>query len=224
MNKVVFEGNLFLLISNMAKQLNWQKVESKLREDHQLIFTPLEFQRIFNVSESSTRFFLHRHAKKDYLIRLKKGLYCLKAQPPSEYLVANRLYRPSYISLEFALSHFGIIPEAVYTVTSVTTKATRQFKTLGLVFTYQKIKTEAFRGYRPEKINGQTILIAEPEKALVDYLYFIDREKREPNERIDFKKISKKKILEYAKLFKRKSLNKLIKKIYAQSRKPQRIY
>jgi len=195
-----------------------------LREDHQLIFTPLEFQRIFNVSEPSARFFLHRHTKKGYLIRLRRGLYCLKAQRPSEYLVANRLYRPSYISLEFALAHFGIIPEAVYTVTSVTTKTTREFHALGLVFTYQKIKIEAFRGYSPEKINNQTILIARPEKAFVDYLYFIDLEKREPSERLDLKNLSKKKVFEYAELFKRKSLEKLIKKVYAQSRKPQRIY
>ena len=208
----------------MAKKLNWQKVESKLRESHQLIFAPLEFRRIFNVSESSTRFFLHRHTKKGYLIKLRKGLYYFKAQPPSEYLVANRLYRPSYISLEFALAHFGIIPEAVYTITSVTTKTTRQFKALDLVFTYQKIKVEAFCGYRPEKINGQTILIAEPEKAFVDYLYFISLEKREAGERIDLKKLSKKKVFEYASFFKRKTLNKLIKKIYAQSGKPQRIY
>ena len=208
----------------MAKKLNWQKVESKLRESQQLIFSPLEFRRIFDVSESSARFFLYRHTKKGYLVKLKKGLYCIKAQQPPECLVANRLYQPSYVSLEFALAHFGIIPESVYTVTSVTTKSTMQFRAADLIFTYQKIKRQAFCGYRPEKINNQTILIAEPEKALVDYLYFIDLKKRKLNERIDLRKLSKKKVLQYAKFFGRKNLDKLIKRTYDQSRKPRKIY
>jgi predicted transcriptional regulator of viral defense system len=208
----------------MVKKLNLPTIERELKKRGIKIFTPLEFKRIFDISEYSARMFLHRHTKKGYIIKLRAGIYALADNFPSEFEIANRLYQPSYLSLEFALAHFGIIPEAIYTITSVTTKATRKFKTLDLVFTYRKIKKQAFSGYRPEKINGSVILIAEPEKALVDYLYFIDLEKREPNERIDLKKLSKKKVFQYASLFKRKSLDKLIKKVYAKSRKPQRIH
>jgi predicted transcriptional regulator of viral defense system len=208
----------------MVAKLNPIKVEKVLKSKGLFIFTPLDFQRLFGVSRSACRQFLTRHSKKDFITKLRAGLYSLADNPPSEYLIANKLYQPSYISLECALSYYGIIPEAIYTITSVTPKATRKFEAQDLLYTYRKIKREAFCGYHPQKIRGETILIAEPEKALVDYLYFIDREKEEPNERLYLKKLSKKKILSYIKLFKRKSLNKLIKKIYDFSILNSRIY
>ena len=208
----------------MVKKLNPIKVEKILKSKKILLFTPLEFQRIFEVSLSATQKFLTRYSKKDFLTKLRAGLYTLTDNFPPPYLIANKLYQPSYISLEYALSYYQIIPETVYTITSVTTKTTREFRVRGILYTYQKIKKEAFCGYRPMKIDNQTVCIAEPEKALVDYLYFIDLQKREPNDRLNLSKISKKKVLTYAKLFKRKSLNKLIKTVYDFSREPKRIY
>ena len=78
---------------------------------------------------------------------------------------------------------------------------------------YSRIKRQAYRGYRTEKIGGITVLIAEPEKALVDYLYFVDLKLKILNERLNVDKLRKKTIMEYARLFERKSLLKLVKEI-----------
>lgn len=111
----------------------------------------------------------------------------------------------------------------VYTVTSVTTKPTREFKTPKSVFSYQRIKKSVFAGYSPIVIEGSVVLIAEPEKALADYLYFVDLKKISLNDRLNLKRIHKGKLLKLISLFKRKSLLKKITEIYAQQRKPQKI-
>ena len=140
------------------------------------------------------------------------------------YSIANRLYQPSYVSLETALSHYGIIPEVVYAVTSVTTKPTREFKTPKSVFSYQRIKKSVFAGYSPVTIEGHVVLLARPEKALADYLYFVDLKKTSLNDRLNLKSIRKKKLLELIGAFRRKSLQKIVKEIYAQQRQPRKIY
>lgn len=189
------------------------------------IFLSLDIQRIFDVSRDTVEKFLARYIKKGLIIRLRKGYYCFSTYLPSEFEIANKIYQPSYISFDSALSQYQIIPETIYSVTSATSQATREFKVNNLLYTYQKIKKDAYCGYRPQNIQGFTILIAEPEKALADYLYFIDLKKRNLGyERLDLKKINKEKLIKYVKLFKRPLMIQLIKKIYAEFRKPQRIY
>ena len=148
----------------------------------------------------------------------------LKDSRPSSYFIANRLYQPSYISLEKALSHYGIIPETVYAITSITTKPTREFKTPQGIFSYQRIKKEAFIGYEPKEIEGTTVFFAEPEKALADYLYFVDLKKISLNDRLDLKDIKKTKLLALARFFKRPNILKLIEQIYVEQGKPRKIY
>ena len=60
---------------------------------------------------------------------------------------------------------------------------------------------------------GMTVLIAEPEKALTDYLYFVDLKRKTLNERLNIRKLKKKTVIEYARLFGRKSLMKLVKEV-----------
>jgi len=140
------------------------------------------------------------------------------------YSIANKLYQPSYVSLETALSYYGIIPEVVYAVTSVTTKPTREFKTPKSVFSYQRIKKSVFAGYSPVTIEGHVVLLAEPEKALADYLYFVDLKKTSLNDRLHLKSIRKGKLLKFIGAFRRKSLQKIVKEIYARQRQPRKIY
>ena len=208
----------------MLQKLNPIKVARVFKLTEISIFTPLDVQRIFDVSLSATQKFLTRYSKEGFLTKLRAGLYVLTDNFPSPYLIANKLYEPSYVSLERALSYHRIIPETIYTITSITAKATRQFKVQGILYTYQKIKKQGFRGYSPKEIDNQTIFIAEPEKALVDYLYFVNLQKRELNDRLDIKELSKEKVLYYAKFFKRKGLNQLIKSVYDFSRKHRKIY
>jgi predicted transcriptional regulator of viral defense system len=90
----------------------------------------------------------------------------------SDMYLANKIYAPSYVSLETALSHYSLIPEVAIAVTSITSKPTRQFKNSHGLFIYRSIQPKAFCGYTIENHNGFDVLIAEPEKALLDMLYF----------------------------------------------------
>lgn len=153
---------------------------------------------------------LYRWRKRGWVISLKKGLYELTYPRPfniPDMYVANRLYAPSYVSLETALSHYSLIPEVAMAVTSVTVKPTRKFKNSHGLFTYRTVKGECFRGYGIEKTGAYEILIAEPEKALVDYLYFKTYRNKKINledERLDMARVAgldRKKIDCYGRLF-----------------------
>lgn len=118
---------------------------------------------------------LNSWVRKGYIIQLRRGLYMLgSAKDKINYMgLASKIYRPSYISLEFALNYYGIIPEAVFTVTSVSTKKTAFFEVPEIrgYFSYQKIKTSAFGGFQTFVENGVSLNLAEMEKALVDFFY-----------------------------------------------------
>lgn len=132
---------------------------------------------------------LRRWRKKGLIIRLKKGMYLLNKNDRknnlSQYFIANQLYGPSYISLEYALNFYGLIPEAVFDVTSVVTKKTARFKNEFGVYIYQHIKPDAFKGFSVVKEeSGVSVFIAEPEKAVVDFLYLNLKEfKKEAKEK-----------------------------------------
>lgn len=209
----------------MERLLNPLLVQEKLIKNKLNLFTLIEFRRLFNTTETAAKKFTERYVKKGFFVRLKKSIFIIKTIPPSSYLIANKLYESSYVSFDAALSFYGIISETIYAITSATPKATREFKANNSLFTYQKIKREAYTGYRLIKYLGETIFMAEPEKALADYLYFIDLGKRKLEyERLDLSKIKKAKLLNYVKLFKRPQMQNLVKQIYADFRKPKRVY
>ena len=114
--------------------------------------------------------------KRGDLIRLKQGLYVSNSQVSgqrlSEVLVANHLYGPSYVSLQYALRYYGLIPEQVFMVTSMTLKHSMFFYTPLARFDYVHIDDDAFPiGIREAKTeNGSSFLIATPEKALCDLI------------------------------------------------------
>jgi predicted transcriptional regulator of viral defense system len=117
---------------------------------------------------------LDRWEKKGYLRKLKQGFYTLTEQETGEaflFLTANKIYAPSYVSLEKALKHYGLIPEEVFQVTSVGTKKTASFETAVGNFSYRHIQPSLFWGYRLLELGRQRALLAEPEKAVLDYLY-----------------------------------------------------
>ncbi|MEK7547511.1 MAG: hypothetical protein AAB540_01315 [Patescibacteria group bacterium] len=87
------------------------------------------------------------------------------------FYAANKIYTPSYVSLEMALKYYGLIPEEIFQITSVSAKKTAGFKTLIGNFSYRRIKPSLYWGYRLADFGKQKILLAEPEKAVLDYLY-----------------------------------------------------
>jgi predicted transcriptional regulator of viral defense system len=196
----------------MAKLVNWQGFEAKLKEKQILLFSPLDITRLFGVSGTAASFLVHRYTKRGYIVRAKRGLYCFADALPPEYYLANKLYEPSYISLESALSYHRVIPETVYKITSVTPKSTRSFETLGRVFTYRTIKQRAFAGYALEKRGGFGFLIAEPEKAFVDTLYLRMLAGKKPLQRFDKEKVNKAKAVHYAGLFGNVKLISIVKR------------
>lgn len=191
--------------------MKWIDFERKIKAKNIKLFTPLDVQRFLGRSKIATRFLIHRLKKQGYVLSLKRGLYQLRDEQVPDLYLANKLYEPSYVSLEFALSYHRVIPETVYEITSVTTKTTRRFTALGKSFAYRHIKKEAFTGYVVNKQKGLTFSIADPEKAFVDlnYLRIINRKK--PISRFNKEKINPTKALRYAKLFNNNKLVSVIK-------------
>jgi hypothetical protein len=114
--------------------------------------------------------------RKKIIVRVKKGLYVFgpdfNESPICKETLANLIYGPSCISLEYALAYHGLIPERVETLTSVTPKRDKYFKTPLGQFTYRYLKPEKYPlGIEQVWIDERhPILIASPEKALLDYL------------------------------------------------------
>ena len=177
------------------------------------IFTLQDFQRIFHTTESRTKYFLEEYTRGGLFLRLKKGLYMLGTDPLPEEEIANRLYRPSYLSFEYAMATYSLLPEMPYSVTSATTKPTRTFAVGEKTFSYFTINREAFAGYVPVKRAGRTVLMAEPEKALVDYLYFVSTGERPKNDRLNLASLDRQKVLHYVRLYQRTGLDQLLKDI-----------
>jgi predicted transcriptional regulator of viral defense system len=109
-----------------------------------------------------------------YLVQLRKGLYytsgLVNPKIPEPFCIANHLYGPSYVSQEVALSYWGLIPERVYTVSSVTTNSSKEFRIPIGTFTYTHLPSPYYSlGIQSLALTPrQTILIASPEKALCD--------------------------------------------------------
>lgn len=176
-----------------------------------LLFSVIDVRRIFGASEVAAGFLLHRYTAKGYIVRVKRGLYAFPDALPPELYLANKIYEPSYVSLEFALSYHRIIPENVYEITSVTTKATRRFEKLGKIYSYRRIKKSAFAGYTTEKQKNFSFQIADPEKAFVDTNYFRMLGKLKPISRYNKERINPAKALQYASLIGNKKLISIIK-------------
>lgn len=115
--------------------------------------------------------------KSQDIIRVKKGIYVLGAEygkPYNKYVLANMIYGPSYITAQTALSYWGLIPERVELMISITFKRKKSFSTPVGNFSYLYCKKQAYNiGVKLENVgDGKKILIASPEKALCDLFAF----------------------------------------------------
>jgi predicted transcriptional regulator of viral defense system len=112
---------------------------------------------------------------KNYIRKIRNGFYNFKDEKISEGLLlytSNIIYKPSYISLESALSFHNLIPEAVYLINAISTKKTSSFETPDASYNYRNIKEELFFGYEIVSVGDYNIKIADPQKTILDYLYF----------------------------------------------------
>ena len=168
---------------------------------------------------------LTRWLKKGLLIRLKQGYYTFseyKNKPGFSYYFANRIYKPSYISLHTALSFYGIIPEAVVQITSVTSLKTADFKNDFGEYSYKSVKNNLMFGYDLKQHSNYLVLkFAKPEKALLDLLYlypFYNTSQELKELRLDedflYNDFDTELLKNYTEKFKSKTLNKRVKLLF----------
>lgn len=185
------------------------KLISKLKSVGKKVYRISELAKILDVKEKSLRTIILRLTKRGVLRRVGRGLYSVFDDMIDPEEIACQLYYPSYISLKTVLSKAGIINQIPRVIQCVTLRKTYKTKVAGIVVSYHQIKKDLFFGYYLK----EGALIAYPEKALLDLLYFasLGREYFSPRE-IDLSKINKKRW----KIFKRrypKRLEGLILKI-----------
>ena len=157
---------------------------------------------------------LTRWVKKGYLIRLRQGYFAFseyKSKPDYFLYFANRIYRPSYISLHTALSFYGMIPEA--------TLKTASFVNDFGEYSYKNVKENLMFGYELKPMaDNHTIQFATPEKALLDLLYlypFYDSEQELEELRLDedylHDDLNKDLLMDYCDMFQSKALDHRVK-------------
>jgi predicted transcriptional regulator of viral defense system len=116
---------------------------------------------------------LSRWMKQGKVVGLRRGMYTLsdtyRRAPIVPAALAGQLYRPSYLSGLWALAHYDLIPERVVWFTSVTPRVPRRFKNPFGTFDYRNIKHASFFGLQIVSAGGQSVAVAEPEKALLDH-------------------------------------------------------
>jgi predicted transcriptional regulator of viral defense system len=182
-------------------RLNIRNVLKDLEERKVTIFSSQIFAKIFSTTASRAVIFLSDNTKRGYFIRIKKGIYSPTNFQPSPLELANILYKPSYISLEIALSFYHIIPETVYSITSITTKHSKETTVQKQIFTYSRLPRNLYFGYEYIKVGNKKVVIATKEKAFLDYLYFIARGQKTLNKRLNLENLEKDKLSRYSKIF-----------------------
>lgn len=149
--------------------MNYHTFRNKLKGS--LIFRRRDLSVIWPDFDSRR---LSEWQEQGYIRKLRRGYWLLTEEDSlSEkilYYLANRLYQPSYVSFESALSYYNIIPEGVFTITSATARKTNKFNTPVGSFTYRHLKPNLIIGYElvTDRYNFK---LAEAEKSMLDFFY-----------------------------------------------------
>ena len=148
-----------------------KKIEASqiLQKSGKRVFSASDLRNLFGVENANT---LNKQIRglidAEVIVRVSKGCYYLASNKPSDFELANALCRPSYISLDSALNYYGILVQTPQEITSVTAKLAKVFEDGGKRFSYSHLDQKYFSDY--QKSGG--FLIAVPEKALVDAMFF----------------------------------------------------
>ena len=136
------------------------------------LFTLNDILKIFDVGSNTAKALLARLKKRNVISSLTKGKYqfLMARKVPEDFLVANFLYSPSYVSLESALSYYEIIDQFPYQITSVTFNKNKTIEIENKKFSYNHIKEPIFTDYKKTQ---EGYLIASPQKAVFDLIYSV---------------------------------------------------
>jgi predicted transcriptional regulator of viral defense system len=182
-----------------------------LQEKQISLFSLTDFGRLFDISNSLNLYKrIQRLEKKGLIQKLTNGKYSFLLNPPDDFLIANFTLQPSYISLESALSFYGIITGFPYQITSISVKKSKNINIQQKEFQYSQIANKLYWGYEKK----DDFLIADPEKALLDYIYLGLKGLRNLDfDEMELSGIDRQKLVIYTRRFDNKKMSKIIKKI-----------
>ncbi len=179
-------------------------------------FTIFSLNDIKQVDPRFHRRRLNEWQIKGYIKKVIKGYYIFSDLEFNENIlfeIANKIYSPSYVSFEMALSYYDLIPESVYGITSASTRRTYNFKTSIAEFNYRTIKPQLHFGYEIIRYNDKPFKIASIEKAILDFFYinthlkiYSDFESLRFDKDIFLQKIKKRKLSAFCRKFFQKTL------------------
>jgi len=191
--------------------MKFLELKSELRD-----FTIFSLNEIKNIEPDFHRRRLNEWQDKDYIIKVVRGYYIfsdLKLNEEILFKIANRIYLPSYVSLESALSYYHLIPESIYGITSISTRKTYHFVTSIGEFIYRSLKPSLFFGYDLIKFQEKYLKMASIEKVLLDYFYLHsdietgqDFDSLRINKEMFFNQISHPKLMKFLEKFNQKKL------------------
>lgn len=145
-------------------------------------FESREVLYLFDEPKNQIQKSLSVWTKQEKLLQLRRGCYLLpehvRTKDPSDYYLSNYLYQPSYVSLQTALSYYGMVPEALGRIQAITSRHGSSWNTPAGTFTYRKLKKERFWGYTVDSLDApefsetqSQFYMARPEKAFLDLFY-----------------------------------------------------
>ena len=195
--------------------MNYLTFEKSLREFH--VFSIKDINKKYPDFDNRR---LVEWQQKSYIQKIRREYYCFQERKKDEqflFFAANKIYSPSYVSMESALAYYNLIPEGVFLITSISTRNTASYNTPVGDFSYNHVKTVLFFGYRLLLNDSVAIKIAEPEKVILDYLYLKKLNSEDDIDALRFNEIQIKEIVDFHKLdkyqriFNSKVLDKRIK-------------
>lgn len=188
-------------------------------------FTIFSLNEIRNIEPGFHRRRLNEWQDKGYIKKVVRGYYIfsdLKLSEETLFKIANRIYSPSYVSLESALSYYHLIPESVYGIISISTRKTYHFVTSIGEFIYRALKPSLFFGYNLIKFQEKYLKMASIEKTLLDYFYLhsdIETEQDFDSLRINkemfFEQMDEKKLMNFLEKFNQKKLTGRINRFWS---------
>ena len=145
------------------------EIYKKLIKSKKQIYTVSDLKKVLGLRKDNSVYQAIKRLKKEGLLEgLSNGVYHLTDTPSNDFVIANNLYFPSYISLETALNYYGILIQTPYTISSITTRRNKLIKQQEKEFIFFHLQGDYFFDYIKEK----DFLIATPEKALIDTIFF----------------------------------------------------
>lgn len=187
------------------------EVHKKLLKTKKEIYSVADLKKILDLrSDNSIYHAIQRLEKDNILEKITNGIYQLKDIPSNDFLIANNIYYPSYISLDSALNYYGILIQSPYMILSATTRRNKTKSYNNKEFVYLHLSQNYFFDYIKEK----DFLIATPEKALVDTVFFTALGKTKTNlSELNFLNVNKIRLRKIREKIKNKAFHVLFKEL-----------